>query len=151
MVISVASVALVVDLTRRTVACALGSVATTPRRCTEAEAMVMGEIDWDVGRVDDPRVYETFGAMCAAAASPIDDHRSTADYRRHGIGVMARRALMRAKCWAWSTLTRSSCNNPPSLTDSQTLLSRSSENEVGTRVRPSAWLRYPGVRQLKSK
>jgi CO/xanthine dehydrogenase FAD-binding subunit len=96
MVISVASVALVVDLTRRTVACALGSVATTPRRCTEAEAMVMSEIDWDGGRVDDPRVYETFGAMCAAAASPIDDHRSTADYRRHGIGVMARRALMRA-------------------------------------------------------
>ena len=96
MVISVASVALVVDLTGRTVACALGSVATTPRRCTEAEAMVMSEIDWDGGRVDDPRVYETFGAMCAAAASPIDDHRSTADYRRHGIGVMARRALMRA-------------------------------------------------------
>jgi CO/xanthine dehydrogenase FAD-binding subunit len=96
MVISVASVALVVDLTGRTVACALGSVATTPRRCTEAEAMVTSEIDWDGGRVDDPRVYETFGAMCAAAASPIDDHRSTADYRRHGIGVMARRALMRA-------------------------------------------------------
>jgi CO/xanthine dehydrogenase FAD-binding subunit len=96
MVISVASVALVVDLTGRTVACALGSVATTPRRCTEAEAMVTSEIDWDGGRVDDPRGYETFGAMCAAAASPIDDHRSTADYRRHGIGVMARRALMRA-------------------------------------------------------
>ena len=96
MVISVASVALVVDLNRRSVACALGSVATTPRRCTEAEAMVINEIDWNVGRVDDPRVYETFGTMCAAAASPIDDHRSTADYRRHGIGVMARRALMRA-------------------------------------------------------
>lgn len=96
MVISVASVALVVDLNRHTVACALGSVATTPRRCTEAEAMVIDEIDWELGRIDDPRVYETFGSMCAAAASPIDDHRSTADYRRHGVGVMARRALMRA-------------------------------------------------------
>jgi len=96
MVISVASVALVVDLNRHTVACALGSVATTPRRCTEAEAMAIDEIDWKLGRIDDPRVYETFGSMCAAAASPIDDHRSTADYRRHGVGVMARRALMRA-------------------------------------------------------
>ena len=96
MVISVASVALVVDLNHHTVACALGSVATTPRRCTEAEAMVIDEIDWELGRIDDPRVYETFGSMCAAAASPIDDHRSTADYRRHGVGVMARRALMRA-------------------------------------------------------
>ncbi len=43
----------------------------------------------------DPRTYETFGVMVAAAARPIDDHRSTAAYRRHAVGVMARRALMR--------------------------------------------------------
>jgi CO/xanthine dehydrogenase FAD-binding subunit len=34
--------------------------------------------------------------MVAAAASPIDDHRSTAAYRRHAIGVMAARALREA-------------------------------------------------------
>jgi CO/xanthine dehydrogenase FAD-binding subunit len=96
MVISVASTALVVDLAQHTVACALGSVTPTPVRCPEAEAMVIDEIDWDAARIDDPRVYETFGTMCAAAASPIDDHRSTAAYRRHGIAVMARRALLRA-------------------------------------------------------
>jgi CO/xanthine dehydrogenase FAD-binding subunit len=96
MVISIASVALVVDLDHRSVNCALGSVAPTPQRCPEAEAMVDGEIDWGALRIDDPRVYETFGAMCGAAASPIDDHRSTAAYRRHGVAVMARRALMRA-------------------------------------------------------
>jgi CO/xanthine dehydrogenase FAD-binding subunit len=33
--------------------------------------------------------------MVAEAARPIDDHRSTADYRRHAIGVCARRTLMR--------------------------------------------------------
>lgn len=96
MVIAIASLALVVDLDRRSIGCALGSVAPTPIRCGEAEAMVITEVDWDAGRIDDPRVYETFGTLCAAAASPIDDHRSTAAYRRHAIAVLARRALMRA-------------------------------------------------------
>ena len=77
MVISVASVALVIDLNRHTVACALGSVATTPRRCTEAEAMVIDEIDWKLGRVDDPRVYETFGSMVRGRRFP--DRRPPVD------------------------------------------------------------------------
>jgi CO/xanthine dehydrogenase FAD-binding subunit len=34
----------------------------------------------------------------AASASPIDDVRGTAAYRRHALGVMARRTLT----WAWS-------------------------------------------------
>lgn len=95
MVISVAGLALVVDLDGRTVRCALGSVGPVPLRAPEAEAWVIGQIDWDNGTVPDPRTYETFGAMVAEASRPIDDHRSTADYRRHAVGVMARRALMR--------------------------------------------------------
>ena len=95
MVISVAAVALVVDLDGRTVRCGLGSVGPTPLRAPDAEAWVAQHVDWDAGRVPDPRTYETFGAMVAEASRPIDDHRSTADYRRHAIGVCARRTLMR--------------------------------------------------------
>lgn len=95
MVISVAGLALVVDATHRTVRCALGSVGPVPLRASEAEDWVAGRIDWDGGTVPDPATYVTFAAMVGAAARPIDDHRSTAEYRRHAITVLARRALMR--------------------------------------------------------
>ncbi len=36
------------------------------------------------------------GSLAAAAARPIDDHRSTAAYRRHAIGVLASRLARRA-------------------------------------------------------
>ena len=38
------------------------------------------------------------GRLVAAAASPIDDVRGTADYRRHALSVLAARCLG----WAWS-------------------------------------------------
>lgn len=95
MVISVVTCALAVDRAARQVRCSFGAVSPVPMRCPEAEAWIAERIDWDRGTVDDPRSYETFGAMCAEAARPIDDHRSTADYRRHACGVLARRALLR--------------------------------------------------------
>jgi CO/xanthine dehydrogenase FAD-binding subunit len=85
MVISVAGLALVVDLGGRNVSL----------RAREAEAWVAEHIDWDAKSVPDPRTYETFGTMVADASRPIDDHRSSAAYRRHAVGVMAQRALMR--------------------------------------------------------
>lgn len=95
MVISVAGLALVVDFDGHTVRCGLGSVGPVPLRARDAEAWVAANIDWEQRTVPDPRTYETFGAMVADAAKPIDDHRSTAEYRRHAVGVMAQRALMR--------------------------------------------------------
>ncbi|MBA2282727.1 MAG: FAD binding domain-containing protein [Acidimicrobiia bacterium] len=96
MVIAVASCALVVRRTERTVRCVLGAVGPVPVRAPEAEAWVAGRIDWDAGRLNDGSVAAEFGSQLAAAARPIDDHRATAAYRRTAAGVLARRALERA-------------------------------------------------------
>ena len=95
MVISVASLALVVDRAGRSVRVGLGSVAPVPVRAIEAEAFVDGAIDWDTGSVPDAAV-DRFSGLVAEAARPIDDQRGTAAYRSHAIGVLARRALRRA-------------------------------------------------------
>jgi CO/xanthine dehydrogenase FAD-binding subunit len=42
-------------------------------------------------------VAREFGDLVGAAATPIDDVRGTAAYRRHALAVMARRTLT----WAW--------------------------------------------------
>ncbi len=95
MVISVATVALVLDRAQRNVRIALGSVAPVPVRATEAEQWAVGAVDWDSREALGDEDLARFGELAAAAASPIDDHRSTADYRRHAVAVMARRALAR--------------------------------------------------------
>ncbi|MCY3925194.1 MAG: xanthine dehydrogenase family protein subunit M, partial [bacterium] len=95
MVISVATVALVLDRAQRSIRLALGSVAPVPVRATEAEDWIGGVVDWDAPEVPGDDVLTRFGELAAAEARPIDDHRSTADYRCHAVGVMARRALAR--------------------------------------------------------
>jgi CO/xanthine dehydrogenase FAD-binding subunit len=94
MVIAVASTALVVDRVNRSVRIALGSVGPTVIRCREAEAWVTERIDWSAPSAAD--LAHEFGARVAAESRPIDDHRSTAQYRRHAIAVMAERQLTRA-------------------------------------------------------
>lgn len=95
MVISVASCAIVLDVPSRSVRCALGAVAPTPVRTLEAERLASTEIDWERATVSDEAAMR-FGELAATVASPIDDHRSTAAYRREAIGVIARRSLLRA-------------------------------------------------------
>jgi len=34
--------------------------------------------------------------LVSAASRPITDHRSSADYRRHAVGVLAKRLVQRA-------------------------------------------------------
>ena len=96
MVISMAGLALVADHDARAVRCALGAVAAGIPRAREAEAWVAERIDWDNGAALDDAVAAEFGQRVAAASSPIDDHRSTAAYRRHAVAVLATRALKRA-------------------------------------------------------
>ncbi|MDJ0924199.1 MAG: xanthine dehydrogenase family protein subunit M, partial [Acidimicrobiia bacterium] len=43
---------------------------------------------------------DAFGQLVSEAASPIDDVRGTADYRRHALRVLGRRLLS----WAWDDL-----------------------------------------------
>jgi CO/xanthine dehydrogenase FAD-binding subunit len=95
MVIATASACLAVHAPARSVRLALGSVGPTIIRATEAESFADSAVDWDRGVVssDDARA---FGELAAAASRPIDDHRSTAAYRRHAVGVMATRLLRRA-------------------------------------------------------
>lgn len=95
MVIATASACLVTDRSTESVRIALGSVGPTIIRCPEAEALVATTADWSAGSLDVATV-DAAGELAAAASRPIDDHRSTADYRRHAIGVMVRRLLRRA-------------------------------------------------------
>jgi CO/xanthine dehydrogenase FAD-binding subunit len=95
MVISVTSACLVVDRAGRTVRLALGAVGPTVVRARDAEAWLAGELPWD-GDPLPPGVADEFGRRAAAAARPIDDHRSTAAYRRHAVAVLAARLLLRA-------------------------------------------------------
>jgi CO/xanthine dehydrogenase FAD-binding subunit len=98
MVIAVCSFALELDPERRRVRTCIGSAAPTPVRAADAEAFAAGELDWDGASALDERVAERFGELAAQAASPIDDVRGSADYRRHALSVLARRTLT----WAWS-------------------------------------------------
>jgi CO/xanthine dehydrogenase FAD-binding subunit len=93
MVIATASVALVVR--DRGVAIALGSVGPTILRCPEAEELAASAADFATGRLPADVVAECI-ELVRRAARPIDDHRSTADYRRHAVGVLAGRLLRRA-------------------------------------------------------
>jgi CO/xanthine dehydrogenase FAD-binding subunit len=91
MVIAVASVALSLDLAGRAVRVGLGSVGPTPLRAPAAERWLADRIDWNALSAD-PAWFVQFGSLVADEAQPIDDHRSTAAYRRHAVGVLARRS-----------------------------------------------------------
>jgi CO/xanthine dehydrogenase FAD-binding subunit len=78
MVIAVCSLALGVDREHGEIRAAFGSAAPVARAVTAP-----------LGEADD------FPELVAAAASPIDDVRGTATYRRHALQVLAGRALER--------------------------------------------------------
>lgn len=92
MVISVASACLQVH--DGEVSIALGSVGPTIIRCREAEKWInsLGKHPLSVSTDDAKR----FGEIVSSESRPIDDHRSTATYRKHAVGVLASRLLQRS-------------------------------------------------------
>jgi CO/xanthine dehydrogenase FAD-binding subunit len=95
MVIAVASACLAVDTAAERLAVALGSVGPTIIRCTEAERQLASAIDWSASTVA-PEALDEFAQLVSAASRPITDHRSSAEYRRHAVGVLGRRLARRA-------------------------------------------------------
>jgi CO/xanthine dehydrogenase FAD-binding subunit len=96
MVISTASACLVRDSDEGFVSIALGSVGPTIIRAHNAEAWLMKTTSLRASAQLEPSVAQEFGRQVALESRPIDDHRSTADYRRHAIGVLAQRLLTRS-------------------------------------------------------
>jgi len=97
MVIAVCSFAVALHPAEKRVGAAVGSAAPTPRHATAAEEFLAGELDWDAPKPLLDSVKRRFGELVAEAASPIDDVRGSAAYRKHALAVLARRTLG----WAW--------------------------------------------------
>jgi CO/xanthine dehydrogenase FAD-binding subunit len=101
MVIAVCSFAVALHPAQHRVGAAVGSAAPTPRRASAAEEFLSGELtaanQWDSPKPLLDSVKRRFGELVAEAASPIDDVRGTAAYRKHALSVLARRTLD----WAW--------------------------------------------------
>ena len=88
MVISVASACVVFHDDELRIA--LGSVGPTIIRCTDTE-------NWyqSLASKNASGVSLEIGSRASQESRPIDDHRSTADYRRHAIKVLAQRLFER--------------------------------------------------------
>ncbi|MDP6285637.1 MAG: xanthine dehydrogenase family protein subunit M [Acidimicrobiales bacterium] len=95
MVISVVSLALVTDFLGRKLRVGVGSVSPVPFRATAAEEFIAQEFDWETNSALSEKVINKFSELVADSTKPIDDHRGTADYRKHAVGVLAKRALER--------------------------------------------------------
>lgn len=95
MVIATASACVATDLPSRSIRIALGSVAPTVIRCHDAETFARDTVDWTRGSITLEHARGV-AARAADASRPIDDHRSTAAYRRHAVSVLVRRLLLRA-------------------------------------------------------
>jgi carbon-monoxide dehydrogenase medium subunit len=89
--VGVASVVALQDGGRvcRDVKIALGAVAPTPIRAYSAEDMLRGQ-------TITPELIETAAQEAQNRATPIDDVRATAAYRKAIVGVLTQRTLERA-------------------------------------------------------
>ena len=102
MVIAVCSFALDLDAGARKVGTGIGSAGPVTARAAAAESFLQDALEegglWESrGEIPDS-ASDRFAELVAEAATPIDDVRGTASYRRRALTVMGRRTL----AWAWS-------------------------------------------------
>ncbi|MGW6597644.1 FAD binding domain-containing protein [Streptomyces sp. NPDC055036] len=101
MVIAVCAFGLALHPETRAVRTGIGSAAPTPIRARDAEIFLNAALDeggfWESGKIITPSVAKRFADLVAGACNPIDDVRGTAKYRRHAVGILARRQLG----WTW--------------------------------------------------
>ncbi|MER7697832.1 MULTISPECIES: xanthine dehydrogenase family protein subunit M [unclassified Streptomyces] len=101
MVIAVCAFGIALHPETRTVRTGIGSAAPTPIRAKEAEEFLNAALEeggfWENGKIITPAIAQQFAALASGACNPIDDVRGTAKYRRHAVGIMARRTLG----WTW--------------------------------------------------
>ncbi|MBM9506952.1 FAD binding domain-containing protein [Actinacidiphila acididurans] len=101
MVIAVCAFGIALHPDVRGVRTGIGSAAPTPIRATAAEEFLAAELadggHWDRRGPLPPALLRHFAGLVAGAANPVDDVRGTAAYRRHALGVLARRTLT----WTW--------------------------------------------------
>ncbi|WP_436739550.1 FAD binding domain-containing protein [Streptomyces sp. BBFR102] len=107
MVIAVCAFGIALHPGTRTVRTGIGSAAPTPVRAKVAEEFLVAALEegnhWESGGPLPDSLVQQFATLAAGACNPIDDLRGTAAYRRHAIGVLARRTLG----WTWAARERS--------------------------------------------
>ncbi|MFF0741685.1 FAD binding domain-containing protein [Streptomyces sp. NPDC004111] len=101
MVIAVCAFGIALHPGTQTVKTGIGSAAPTPLRARAAEEFLNAALEeggfWDSGKIITPSIAKQFATLASGACNPIDDVRGTAQYRRHAVGIMARRTLG----WTW--------------------------------------------------
>lgn len=103
MVIAVCAFGIALHPETRTARTGIGSAAPTPVRARAAEDFLAAALEeggfWESGHALPPSLAQQFAQLAAGACNPIDDVRGSAAYRRHAVGIMARRTLG----WTWES------------------------------------------------
>jgi CO/xanthine dehydrogenase FAD-binding subunit len=92
MVISVAGAAVVLSPDSQICRIALGSVGPTIIEADSASSFATTAIDWNTSSVSTDDLDQVV-QLVRESASPINDHRSTASYRTHAVGVLVKRLI----------------------------------------------------------